>query len=54
MDRLAVAQTHSEEAQAKTELKSLETQEKLDALIRMWDDWIRERRSREGGEPPIQ
>lgn len=61
LNELAAAQTESgkahaqlEEAQARTELKSLETQEKLDALIQIWDEWIRERRAREGGEPPVQ
>jgi len=33
------------EAQTKTELAMQETQGKLDALIHMWDDWIRERRN---------
>jgi hypothetical protein len=32
-------------------VKSAETQEKLDALIHMWDDWIRER-ERKNGTPP--
>jgi hypothetical protein len=55
--RLAEAQALSERArarleeeQAKTEIKAQETQGKLDALIHMWDEWIRERREREGGE----
>jgi hypothetical protein len=26
----------------------------LNALIDMWDDWIRERREKEGGGPAIQ
>lgn len=52
--RLAEAQTRTEEAQARTEESLQETQGKLDALIHMWDEWIRERREREGGGPSIQ
>jgi hypothetical protein len=42
-DKLAEAQTKSELAQA-------ETQGKLDALIHMWDEMIRER-GRKNGDP---
>jgi hypothetical protein len=52
--RLTQAQARLAEEQAKTALSSQETQGKLDALIHMWDDWIRERRAKESGDPPIQ
>jgi hypothetical protein len=54
---MADAQTKAEqqiaalaEAQAKSELAQAETQGKLDALIHMWDEMIRER-GRKNGEP---
>lgn len=59
--QLAEAQAHSAEAlaqlaaeQAKTEVSLRETQDKLNALIHMWDDWIRERRAQGGDGPPVQ
>lgn len=44
MDRLA-------EAQAKSELAQAVTQSKLDALIHMFNNWIRERGHKNGGAP---
>ena len=33
-------------------VKSAETQDKLDALIRMWDDWIKDRGAKNGAPAP--
>lgn len=53
-ERLTEAQAKLAEAHAKTEVSLQETQDKLNALIHMWDDWIRERRAQGGDGPPVQ
>ncbi|MFN0102310.1 MAG: hypothetical protein ACKV2U_09490 [Bryobacteraceae bacterium] len=55
INALAIAQQKTEENMNALTLKSAETQGKLDALIHMWDDWIRDRGGKNGaknGDPP--
>jgi len=49
--KIAEAQAQTEVSMKALSIKSAETQEKLDALIHMWDDWIRERGGKNGAPP---
>ncbi|MFN0106282.1 MAG: hypothetical protein ACKV2U_29845 [Bryobacteraceae bacterium] len=49
--KLAEAQTRTEKHMDELSIKSAETQGKLDALIHMWDNWIRERGGKNGTPP---
>ena len=49
--KIAEAQARTEVSMHELSVKSTETQGKLDALIHMWDDWIRERGGKNGAPP---
>ena len=52
LTKLADAQRKTEESMHALSIKSAETQGKLDALIHMWDDWIRDRGGIQGAPGP--
>ena len=52
MANLATAMADLAVAQKVSELAQAETQGKLDALIHMWDDWIRDRGGKNGAPGP--